>query len=207
MLCGYSRARTNSGFDSRSCYCFRYFLYSQVFRVSILLRVHIFACILELRYCSYSQYNTLSSGPSQYSLHIGLRTAHTQYNTLSSWAFSVLTTYWPPVLQYSQYSDYELFFFTSPSDNAQHDLHSTLITHNFLERRENLEETKGNPSVPTFGLSTPFAVLAPSLSLRSTFLTPKLHPSSIPTPSVWVCRPSPPLFLLYARASSSTSCP
>ena len=59
----------------------------QVFRVSILLllRVHIFACILELPYCSYSQY------------------------TLSSWAFSVLTIYWPPVLQYSQYSDNELF--------------------------------------------------------------------------------------------------
>ena len=42
-------------------------------------------CALGVPYCSYSQY------------------------TLSSWAFSGLTMYWPPVLQYSQYSDYGLF--------------------------------------------------------------------------------------------------
>ena len=57
-----------------------------VFRVSILLlRVHFCACVVGLPYCSYSRY------------------------TLSSWAFSVLAICWPPVLQYFQDSDYELF--------------------------------------------------------------------------------------------------
>ena len=65
-------------------------LYSQVFRGSI-LRVHTFACSLGVPFCSYSRY-------SQY---LGLLSTH------YIWAFSVLAVFWPPVLQYSQYSDCE----------------------------------------------------------------------------------------------------
>ena len=47
-------------------------------------------------YCSYSQYTTLSSWAF--------------LSTRIMWAFSVLAIFWPPVLQYSQDSDYELFW-------------------------------------------------------------------------------------------------
>ena len=39
---------------------------------------------------------------------LGFGTAHTLI-TLSIWTFSVLAINWPPVLQYSQYSHYDLF--------------------------------------------------------------------------------------------------
>ena len=81
-----------------------------------------------------------------------------------------------------------------PSDNVQHDLqHGLLITFPKEENLGNKRKTHAPnlplPSVPTFGLSTPFllSLLLPSHYVL--FLNPKLHPSSIPTPSVWVCRP------------------
>ena len=49
---------------------------------------------------------------------------------------------------------------------------------------------------PCFIYNTPFVVLAPSsvsrCALYVPFVNPKPHPSSIPTPSVWVCHLHPP---------------
>ena len=57
-----------------------------------------------------------------------------------------------------------------------------------------------------FIYNTPFVVLAPSsvsrCALYVLFLNPKPHPSSIPTPSVWVCHPHPLLLLASWRPLS-----
>ena len=80
------------------------------------------------------------------------------------------------------------------------------IDHSQLSRKKKTSETKKDPDAPTL---PPFCAnffsacllhliyllsLLLSFSLRSTILNPKLHPSSIPTPSLWVCVvPSPPV--------------
>ena len=64
-----------------------------------------------------------------------------------------------------------LWLFLLPSDNVQHDLqHGPLITFPKEEHLRNKRKPMHQvylPSVPTFGLSTLFAVCAPSFSLRS----------------------------------------
>ena len=77
------------------------------------------------------------------------------------------------------------------------------IDHSWLSWKKT-SEARGNPctqvylpSVPTFGLSSPFSVLLLLPSDYILFLNPKLHPpSSIPAPSVWVCRPSTIIIIL-----------
>ena len=73
--------------------------YSQYFEV-----LHCGYCLYSksfaFRYCGYKRTNL--------PMLSAFGTAHTLV-TLSIWAFSVLAIFWPPVLQYSQYSDYDLF--------------------------------------------------------------------------------------------------
>ena len=80
---------------------------------------------------------------------------------------------------------------------------TTLITHNFPERRKPWKQNETQapslplPSVPTSGLSTPFAVLTLSFSVRSILKSSaasKLHPH---TTSVWICRPPPPCSFFF----------
>ena len=72
---------------------------------------------LEVPYCGYACTPSIScfdTSGTYFSVLSGFRTAHTLCY-LSIWAFSilaicaVLALFWPPVLQYAQYSHYELF--------------------------------------------------------------------------------------------------